>query len=63
MKEKRLDDVAGEFRKTIDDALKEIGDIRDELPAELKSAKTRIDKLEKTMQKQKSMLERFISSK
>ncbi len=62
MKEKKLDDVAGEFRKSIDEALNEIDGIRDEIPAELKSAKTRIDKLEKTMQKQKLMLEKFISS-
>jgi hypothetical protein len=59
MTEKRLEDMALEFRKSIDEVLKELGDISEEIPPELIAAKNRISKLEGAMKKQKSMLEKF----
>jgi hypothetical protein len=59
MTEKRLEDMAQEFRKSIDEVLKELGDISDEIPPELIAARSRINKLEGAMKKQKTMLEKF----
>ncbi|MDQ7821504.1 MAG: hypothetical protein RDV48_01780 [Candidatus Eremiobacteraeota bacterium] len=60
-KAKDFSTVAGTFRKALEDALKDIGDIRDEIPQELQSAKKKIDRLEGAIKKQKQILESFIA--
>jgi hypothetical protein len=63
MEKKEFNEVAEGFRKTIDDVLVQMGDIREELPAELKATKEKINKLEKTMKKQKKVLEGFMGDR
>jgi hypothetical protein len=60
MEKKEFGEVAETFRKTIDEVLVQIGDIKDGLPPELKSTKEKINRLEKTMKKQKKVLEGFL---
>lgn len=63
MKKKDFDSITHEFRRTIEEALKDIGEIKDELPKELLKTKKKIEKLEFTINKQKSILENFLISR
>lgn len=63
MKYSDFSNVAQDFRKSIEEALNEINDIRRELPEEMNKTMIKLDKLEETINKQKKMLEGFMGKR